>query len=36
MEGLFERKVDVVWESGVKNPYVLASVEREKELLYAA
>ncbi len=36
MEGLFGRKVDVVWERGVRNPYILKSVEREKELLYAA
>ena len=36
MEGLFGRKVDVVWERGVRNPYILKSVAREKELLYAA
>ena len=36
MEGLFGRKVDVVRERGVINPYILATVEREKVLLYAA
>ena len=36
MEVLFGRKVDVIWERGVRNPYVLKSVEKEKELLYAA
>ena len=36
MECLFGRKVDVISERGLKNPYVLATVDKEKELLYAA
>jgi predicted nucleotidyltransferase len=36
MEDLFSRKVDVISERALKNPYLLATVEREKELLYAA
>jgi predicted nucleotidyltransferase len=36
MEVLFARKVDVISERGLKNPYVLATVDKEKELLYAA
>ena len=36
MEVLFGRSVDVVGETWVKNPYLVQSIECEKELLYAA
>ncbi|MEK6398251.1 MAG: nucleotidyltransferase domain-containing protein [Terriglobus sp.] len=36
LEELLKRKVDVVGETWIKNPYILRNVEREKELLYAA
>jgi predicted nucleotidyltransferase len=36
MESLFGRSVDVVGETWITNPYRLRSIEREKELFYAA
>lgn len=36
LEQLFERPVDLVVESAIKNPYFRESVERNKALLYAA
>jgi len=33
---LFQRKVDLVMPSAVKNPYFLQSIERSRTLLYAA
>jgi predicted nucleotidyltransferase len=36
MEALFRRRVDVIPEGSIKNPYRLVNIEREKELLYAA
>lgn len=36
LEKLFERPVDLVVGSAIRNPYFLESVERSKALLYAA
>ena len=36
LEQLFQRPVDLVVESAIKNPYFRESVERSKALLYAA
>ncbi|SEC32043.1 nucleotidyltransferase family protein [Terriglobus roseus] len=36
MEALFRRRVDVIPEGSIKNPYRLVNIEREQELLYAA
>ncbi len=36
LENLFQRKVDLVVASAIKNPYFRAGVERNKALLYAA
>ena len=36
MESLLGRKVDVISERALKNPYLLKYINREKELLYAA
>ncbi len=36
METLFRRKIDVISERGLKNPYLLKRINNEKELLYAA
>lgn len=33
---LFARKVDLVMASAIQNPYLRASIEREKATLYAA
>jgi predicted nucleotidyltransferase len=33
---LFQRKVDLVMISAIKNPYLLESIERSRMLLYAA
>ncbi len=33
---LFAREVDIVEESAVRNPYMLASIRRSKRVLYAA
>ena len=36
LERLFERRVDLVVESAIKNPYFRESVARNQALLYAA
>ena len=36
LEQLFERPVDLVVASAIKNPYFRESIERTKTLLYAA
>ena len=36
MVGLFERKVDLITEGVIKNPYRLRSIEADKVLVYAA
>ncbi len=33
---LFDRKIDLVTENSLSNPYFIESVEETKELLYAA
>ena len=36
LEGLFQRKVDLLTERSLSNPYFIESVEKTKRLLYAA
>lgn len=36
LESLFGRPVDLVMLRAVRNPYVRAGIERDRELLYAA
>jgi predicted nucleotidyltransferase len=36
LQQLFERRVDLVVESAVKNPFFRETIERTKALLYAA
>ncbi|MGD0478651.1 MAG: nucleotidyltransferase domain-containing protein [Terracidiphilus sp.] len=36
LEGLFERPVDLVVASAIRNPYFRQSIEQSKTLLYAA
>jgi len=36
LEALLGRKVDLVTEKSLKNPYFIESVEKNKKLLYAA
>lgn len=36
LQELFQRNVDLVMVSAVKNPYFLKSIERTRTLLYAA
>ena len=36
LEGLFQRRIDLVVGSAIRNPYFRESVERSKALLYAA
>ena len=36
LEALFDRQVDLVVASTVKNPYILKSIEETRESLYAA
>jgi len=36
LEALFGRHVDLVEEGAVRNPYVLATITRDKQLVYAA
>jgi predicted nucleotidyltransferase len=36
LRGLLQREVDLVTVGAVKNPYLKKSIERSKELLYAA
>ncbi|MAC95712.1 MAG: nucleotidyltransferase [Flavobacteriales bacterium] len=36
LEKLFERKIDLLTENSLSNPYFIESVEETKQLLYAA
>lgn len=36
LEELFERSVDLVEEGAIRNPYLLASIDASRELIYAA
>jgi predicted nucleotidyltransferase len=36
LQSLFGRPVDLVMPKAVRNPYVRASIERDRQLLYAA
>ena len=36
LEALFNRKVDLITENSLSNPYFIESVEETKRLLYAA
>lgn len=36
LEELFQRKIDLLTESSVENPYLMESIEETKQLLYAA
>ena len=36
LERLLDRKVDLITERSLSNPYFIASIEKTKELLYAA
>jgi len=36
LEKLFRRKIDLVTENSINNPYLIESIEATKELLYAA
>jgi predicted nucleotidyltransferase len=36
LESLFGRQVDLVMLQAVRNPYVRAAIERDRQLLYAA
>ena len=36
LEELFERKIDLLTENSLSNPYFIESVEETKQLLYAA
>ena len=36
IEDLFERKIDMLPENTLSNPYFIRSVEQTKELIYAA
>jgi len=36
LEDIFERKIDLVTEKTLSNPYFIRSVEQTKQLIYAA
>ncbi|MDR1671556.1 MAG: nucleotidyltransferase domain-containing protein [Alistipes sp.] len=36
LEALFDRDIDLLSEQSLSNPYFIASVEKSKQLLYAA
>jgi len=36
LKSLFEREVDLVMPGAVRNPYIRAAIERDRQLLYAA
>ncbi len=36
LDDLFGRKVDLLTEDSLRNPYFIANVERSKQLIYAA
>jgi uncharacterized protein len=35
LESLFGRPVDLVSQGSIRNPYVLATIDRDRQLLYA-
>lgn len=36
LQGLFDRKIDLLTENSLSNPYLIESIEETKLLLYAA
>lgn len=36
LEALFDRKVDLITENSLSNPYLIESIEETKQLVYAA
>jgi uncharacterized protein len=36
LEALFNRKIDLITERSLSNPYLIKSIEESKQLLYAA
>ena len=36
LEKLFNRKIDLITENSLSNPYLIESIEKTKKLLYAA
>lgn len=36
LEDLFNRKIDLITENSLSNPYLIESIEETKQLLYAA
>ena len=36
LEALFNRKVDLITENSLSNPYLIESIEETKQLVYAA
>lgn len=36
LQNLFDRKVDLITERSLSNPYFIQSIEKTKQLLYAA
>ena len=36
LEKLFDRKIDLITENSLRNPYFIEGVEKTKKLLYAA
>lgn len=36
LEDLFEREIDLLEEKAIKNPYLLKSINSEKQLVYEA
>jgi len=36
LEDLFKRKIDLLTENSLENPYLIESIEETKQLLYAA
>jgi uncharacterized protein len=36
LEGLLARRVDLVETGAIRNPFILAEIERAREVVYAA
>lgn len=36
LEDLFKKKIDLITERSLSNPYLIQSIEKTKQLLYAA
>jgi uncharacterized protein len=36
LEDLFNRKIDLITENSLNNPYFIESIEKSKQLIYAA